>query len=243
MDILSLFYSALIHDFKHPGFTNMFLINTHSEIAYYYNGIYTYITIDKSPLENYHLAEAFKLLRNKDLDIFDKLSSEEFKILRKRTIECVLATDMSFHSKHVGLIATKITIYQHEGKGKEFLPFFLDDQNCNKFEFQQEFMNYFLHLADIGHSAKPWETEVKWSDLIFEEFFKQGDIERSMKLPISFLCDRHTTNIAKSQIGFIKNIVLPSFYSVNKILSILDVYITYINKNLEKWQEKELNDC
>lgn len=36
--MLSLFFSALIHDYKHPGFTNMFIINSKSDIAYVYNG-------------------------------------------------------------------------------------------------------------------------------------------------------------------------------------------------------------
>lgn len=40
-DILSLFFASLIHDYKHPGFTNMFLINSKDEIAYKYNGINT----------------------------------------------------------------------------------------------------------------------------------------------------------------------------------------------------------
>lgn len=38
LDILSAFYSALIHDFKHPGFNNGFMINSKSEIAFTFNG-------------------------------------------------------------------------------------------------------------------------------------------------------------------------------------------------------------
>jgi hypothetical protein len=38
IDILSLFYSSLIHDFKHPGYTNTYLINSGSDISYIYNG-------------------------------------------------------------------------------------------------------------------------------------------------------------------------------------------------------------
>lgn len=38
LDILSSLFSALIHDFKHPGFNNGFLINSKSDIAIIYNG-------------------------------------------------------------------------------------------------------------------------------------------------------------------------------------------------------------
>lgn len=39
LDILSFFYGALVHDLKHPGFNNGFLINMKSEIAIIYNGM------------------------------------------------------------------------------------------------------------------------------------------------------------------------------------------------------------
>ena len=35
-----------------------------------------------------------------------------------------------------------------------------------------------------------------------EEFFRQGDCERSLHLPISFLCDRHTIQIPLAQQGW-----------------------------------------
>ena len=38
LDITALLISAIIHDFKHPGFTNNFMINTKSELSILYNG-------------------------------------------------------------------------------------------------------------------------------------------------------------------------------------------------------------
>lgn len=43
-----------------------------------------------------------------------------------------------------------------------------------------------------------------------EEFFKQGDKERELGLPYSPLCDRNTTMVAESQIGFIDFILGPT---------------------------------
>lgn len=69
IDILSLFFSSFIHDYKYRGYTNMLLINSQDDIAYRYNGI-NIITLDLSPLENYHLSEAFNISKGKNLDIF-----------------------------------------------------------------------------------------------------------------------------------------------------------------------------
>jgi hypothetical protein len=38
IDILSLLFSALIHDYKHPGYSNTYLIQTSSDISTHYNG-------------------------------------------------------------------------------------------------------------------------------------------------------------------------------------------------------------
>lgn len=43
-DILSVVFAALIHDFKHPGLNNGFLINTKNDIAIQFNGKFITIT-------------------------------------------------------------------------------------------------------------------------------------------------------------------------------------------------------
>jgi len=58
IDILSLFFSALIHDYKHPGFTNNFLIQTVSDISTLYNGknvIFNLVFINLKKKELYSL--------------------------------------------------------------------------------------------------------------------------------------------------------------------------------------------
>jgi hypothetical protein len=192
-------------------------------------------------LENYHVAEAFNLTKIKNLNIFEKMKSELFKVLRKRTIECVISTDMALHSKHMSQITSKIDYYSQSGEGTSFIEFYTDEKNNNlKFETQQDFMNFILHVADISHPAKPWEIELKWSDLIFKEFFNQGDREKSMNLSVSFLCDRDTVNIPQSQIGFINNIIRPTFELVKALLPNTDSLMNCIEENLNKWNQVDI---
>jgi hypothetical protein len=40
IDYTSFLIAAIIHDYKHPGLTNNFLMNSRNEIAVKYNGIY-----------------------------------------------------------------------------------------------------------------------------------------------------------------------------------------------------------
>jgi hypothetical protein len=50
-----------------------------------------------SPLENHHLAAAFKLMRHPDFNFPAALPKCEFERFRKVVIELVLATDMKQH--------------------------------------------------------------------------------------------------------------------------------------------------
>lgn len=58
-----------------------------------------------------------------------------------------------------------------------------------------------LHCCDIAHPSKRWDLHHRWTSLLLEEFFRQGDKERELGLPFSPLCDRNNTLVAESQIG------------------------------------------
>lgn len=62
-------------------------------------------------------------------------------------------------------------------------------------------LSLILHCADISHPAKSWELHSKWTPLLMEEFFRQGDQEKELKRQCSPLCDRNTTLVPESQIG------------------------------------------
>ena len=67
------------------------------------------------------------------------------------------------------------------------------------FDSQQQMMELALHAADVSVPCRPqFEIVRKWTYLLFEEFFYQGDMEIKQNLDVSFLCDRKTTNVAKS---------------------------------------------
>lgn len=137
-------------------------------------------------------------------------------------VHMVLATDMS---KHFGELGT----FRQRVASENFEPDDKDKLLC---------MGLGIHLADISNPTKPWELTLEWTELLFEEFFKQGDKEREMGLKISDLMDRTTTNIAKAQLGFIDVIVLPAFESFAKFLKILNKNIKNMKKNREKWAER-----
>ena len=100
-------------------------------------------------MENYHIAESFKVIKsNDDYNIFCNLSTSEYKTIRKRIIDCVLATDMIFHGKQVVFLKGKIETFSiKHGEGSEKMIVGLDANAQSA--IQQEFMNVFIQSGLI----------------------------------------------------------------------------------------------
>uniref|UniRef100_A0A670JXZ8 Phosphodiesterase n=1 Tax=Podarcis muralis TaxID=64176 RepID=A0A670JXZ8_PODMU len=184
LEIFAMIFAAAIHDYEHTGTTNNFHIQTRSDTAILYN--------DRSVLENHHLSAAFRLLQDdEEMNILSNLSKDDWREFRTLVIEMVLATDMSCHFQQIK--AMKNALQQPEGIDKP------------------KALSLMLHTADISHPAKAWDLHHRWTMSLLEEFFRQGDKEAELGLPFSPLCDRKSTMVPQSQVGFIDFIVEPTF--------------------------------
>ena len=101
-------------------------------------------------------------------------------------------------------------------------------------------LNYFIHSADLAHNAKPFEISLKWVELLSEEFWLQGDLEKSKGMTISFLCDRNKVDIPASQIGFIRGFVITIFDNLVAMFPTLNYTIDNAMNNINEW--KKLQD-
>uniref|UniRef100_A0A671MT53 Phosphodiesterase n=1 Tax=Sinocyclocheilus anshuiensis TaxID=1608454 RepID=A0A671MT53_9TELE len=184
LEIFAMLFAAAVHDYEHTGTTNNFHIQARSDTAILYN--------DRAVQENHHVSAAYRLLQEDDeMNILYNLSKDDWRELRALVVEMVLATDMSCHFQQIK--AMKNFLQQPEAIDKP------------------KALSLLLHTADISHPAKNWNMHHRWTTSLLEEFFRQGDKEAELGLPFSPLCDRKSTMVAQSQIGFIDFIVEPTF--------------------------------
>lgn len=195
LDQCVLLISGFVHDTDHPGYNNQYMVSTRDKIALRYN--------DKSVLENHHISVAFStMLKSSETRIFENFTNTEFEIMRSSMIDLVLATDNIRHFSDLNYLKARLTMSDFDPGEKD----------------KKEITNYLIHLADISNPTKPWKLCYKWIDLLFVEFFHQGDKEREKNIKISFLMDRYTTNIAGAQGGFIDNFIRPAYDVLLQIL-------------------------
>ncbi|XP_068151915.1 dual specificity calcium/calmodulin-dependent 3',5'-cyclic nucleotide phosphodiesterase 1 isoform X4 [Drosophila tropicalis] len=191
LEIFASLLAALLHDYEHTGTTNNFHVMSGSETALMYN--------DRAVLENHHVSASFRLLKDDEYNILTHLSREEYRELRTLIIDMVLATDMTCHFQQLKTMRNLLT---------------LQEATIDK----SKALSVVLHCCDISHPAKQWGVHHRWTMLLLEEFFRQGDLEKELGLPFSPLCDRKNTLVAESQIGFIDFIVEPSMSVLSDML-------------------------
>ncbi len=89
LDCLSFIIAAACHDLGHDGFTNTYHVNAITRRAIDSN--------DVSVQESFHVSELFRILRDPNYEFTHVLTTDEFKIFRKRVLGIILATDMARH--------------------------------------------------------------------------------------------------------------------------------------------------
>ncbi|GFR52553.1 hypothetical protein Agub_g15141 [Astrephomene gubernaculifera] len=256
--LLAAYLAAIIHDYGHPGLTNDFLIATSHPLALRYN--------DRSPLESHHCAAAFSLMlppkevqthgsQATRLDVLSGLSASERTALRKQMIEMVMATDMKQHFaviaqfNTVHRLATASTVGPSQGSSFNHRRHLhvpsLDGPACALAPVPVDEAERLLSLqmalkvADLGHLGARLETHKRWLAGLEEEFFRQGDRERQLGMPISPLFDRAKQGVGKSQVGFYDFVALPLLQAVVGAFPGATPLLHCFQANYHHWRDVE----
>jgi hypothetical protein len=180
VEILGAVIATLGHDVGHSAFNNRFLVNKRDSLAITCN---SHSDNDMSVLEMMHASLTFSLLLEEDQNILKNLDSDSWMLCRKVVLKMILATDMARHFELLGGFKSS-----HPG---------ITTASISKIDERISISEMCIKAADIGHAAKSIDLHERWTLLVCEEFFQQGDMEKKLGLPVSMYCDRETTDIAK----------------------------------------------
>ncbi|GAX83011.1 hypothetical protein CEUSTIGMA_g10438.t1 [Chlamydomonas eustigma] len=218
--MLACLLAAASHDLGHKGVTNDFLINIDDELALVYS--------DKSPMEHFHLALLFKLLKLPHLNLLSHLSKSEITKFRKMVIDLISATDMKSHFAIFTQFSTthQVSDSSPSGNAQETTSSRALSQAFSRSSWPNVLavapkddaeqiisLQVVLKCSDLINIARPLEVTKKWCRALEQEFFEQGDREREMGLPLSPLFDRNKPGVTKSQVGFYDFMVFPLFHN------------------------------
>eukprot|EP01105_Mastigella_eilhardi_P002305 TRINITY_DN1282_c1_g1_i1.p1 TRINITY_DN1282_c1_g1~~TRINITY_DN1282_c1_g1_i1.p1 ORF type:complete len:790 (+),score=195.96 TRINITY_DN1282_c1_g1_i1:302-2371(+) len=208
--------SAAIHDCGHTGRTNAFMIETRSDLALTYNDI--------AVLESNSLAIFFKICAHESHNIFHDVPDHKRKVMRKRIIEAVLATDLTVHFAFLSQLKNKLSVGFSPASSDEDMSYLL---------------RTIIKAADLSNLARPGNVSRKWTAAIAEEFFQQGDEEKTRRMHVSAFMDRTQPRVDRSQVVFIDNIVLQLWQLCSQMVRCDDI-VALVARNRDMWDKSAL---
>jgi 3',5'-cyclic-nucleotide phosphodiesterase len=216
LEIFTMLVAATGHDTHHQGYTNIYNVKAETPLGILFK--------DQSVMETHHCTELISILTKEEFNLMHALSAHDSKKMWTLMIRLILATDMAHHFR---LVKTLNELVDGET---------LDMSND---EHRLLVMQMLLKVADISNVSRPFEIADKWCDVLCDEFFRQGDSEKSQGIELtSPLNDRNNSNKPKSQIGFYNFICIPLYAAVAKAYPPLQVNLASVKSNLEVWKEQ-----
>jgi hypothetical protein len=225
VEILGLLLAAICHDLDHPGLNNAYQVRIGSDVALRYN--------DRSVLENYHGYVASMLLKKDGNNFLANLNDEQRRAVRAVMTTAILGTDVSDHFEFLSRFRDVMASRPHG----------LDRGTADD---RLLVVQMVLKAADISNVCKPWRIARKWGDVLMDEFFLQGDREKSESLTPAVFMDRAKTTRAKVSINFIDYVAGLLFTEFVMMLPSAQVVLQLMASNrrhllrVEKKQAKEL---
>ncbi|XP_050312092.1 cAMP-specific 3',5'-cyclic phosphodiesterase 4A-like isoform X2 [Anthonomus grandis grandis] len=215
LEIMASLIGAVAHDLDHPGVNQHFLITTSNHLAILYQNM--------SVLENHHWRSAVGCLL--ESGVAEQLLPHRSD-LEQQIRDLILATDINRQQEFL----TKFRRHIDEGTLDLRLP-----------ENRSFILQIALKCADISNPTRPWDISHKWSLKVCDEFFRQGEFERQLGLPVTSICDQQSTSVAKIQVGFFRFVVTPLFSEWHRFMhSDLSTHmIETLETNRKRWEDQE----
>ncbi|XP_016359074.1 cGMP-dependent 3',5'-cyclic phosphodiesterase [Sinocyclocheilus anshuiensis] len=212
IEILALFVSCMCHDLDHRGTNNSFQVDSQSVLAALYSS-------EGSVMERHHFAQAIAILNTHGCNIFEKFSRKDYQRMLDLMRDIILATDLAHH----------LRIFRDLQKMAEA------GYNPRSQTHRSLLLCLLMTSCDLSDQTKGWKTTRKIAELIYKEFFSQGDLEKAMGNRPSEMMDREKAYIPELQISFMEHIAMPIYKLLQEIFPRSAELYERVAANREQW--------
>uniref|UniRef100_A0A672KM56 Phosphodiesterase n=1 Tax=Sinocyclocheilus grahami TaxID=75366 RepID=A0A672KM56_SINGR len=212
IEILALFVSCMCHDLDHRGTNNSFQVDSQSVLAALYSS-------EGSVMERHHFAQAIAILNTHGCNIFEKFSRKDYQRMLDLMRDIILATDLAHH----------LRIFRDLQKMADA------GYNPRSQAHRSLLLCLLMTSCDLSDQTKGWKTTRKIAELIYKEFFSQGDLEKAMGNRPSEMMDREKAYIPELQISFMEHIAMPIYKLLQEIFPRSAELYERVAANREQW--------
>ncbi|KAF7283462.1 cGMP-dependent 3',5'-cyclic phosphodiesterase-like [Rhynchophorus ferrugineus] len=216
LEALAYFVSCLCHDIDHRGTTNSFQQQSNSVLASLYSS-------EGSVMERHHLSQTICTLNTEGCNFLDSLSHDDYVKCLDLIKDMILATDLASHYK---IHAKQLNMAQ---------------EGFNKTNAQHRYYlaSLLMTCADLSDQTKDWTETKKVAQLIYAEFFAQGDLEKKMGKEPANMMDREKASIPDHQLEFLRQCCVCIFKILATIFPSAKVLVNAIKQNILCWESSK----
>lgn len=179
-----------------------------------------------STLEHHHFDRAISILNAEGHNILKHLTSKEYNDVVHFIEKAILATDLSKHFKHRSM-------YKELVDSKTF--------DITKPDHHFLLRNIIMTAADLSAATKPFPAQRRVAELVYSEFFDQGDLEKALGTSASELQDllnrQKVSELPKMQVGFLDFVVGPVYDTLAKHFEDLQLLDKEVKRNRKDWTD------
>ncbi|CAG8641896.1 20351_t:CDS:2, partial [Dentiscutata erythropus] len=174
------------------------------------------------------------------LGMFVKLGLKETLGIRKsEMLDFIIDVEKgyyktSYHSFYHAVDVVAVLYYMLKDLGAGTRPSVITTLDSEQREL---LLKILLHAADLSNTVRPWDISKRWSDLVVEEFFHQGDLEKQNNLPVSPNMDRKKAHQCQISLGFGDFVVKPFFEAFASFLHQATIFLDILAENRIYWDD------
>ncbi|CAG0894619.1 unnamed protein product [Cyprideis torosa] len=217
LEMIALIVACLSHDLDHRGTNNAFQLKTDSPLALLYS---------TSTMEHHHFDQCLMILSSEHNNILQALSPTDYKHVIRLVENAILSTDLALY------FSKKDQFLELVEKGE------WDWQEPSKKEL---LCGMLMTACDVSAVSKPWQIQTKTAQMVADEFFDQGDIERHQLHvePIAMMDREKKDELPKMQVEFIDMICIPLYKALSDTFPWLKIMFDGALKNRNKWKKMQ----
>eukprot|EP00730_Choanoeca_flexa_P007704 TRINITY_DN12378_c0_g1_i13.p1 TRINITY_DN12378_c0_g1~~TRINITY_DN12378_c0_g1_i13.p1 ORF type:complete len:833 (+),score=184.71 TRINITY_DN12378_c0_g1_i13:2084-4582(+) len=214
LERLALLVACLCHDLDHRGTNNAFQKHANNALSQLYS---------TSTMENHHFDQCIMILNQEGNNFLSSISVDDYEHFIELLRRAILSTDLSIYlsnrNEYFELVKTNT----------------FDFNNKDHIVILQSIL---MTAADISAITRPWHVQRQVAEVVYAEFFEQGDAQRQLGTDVEPLLDRNKVeDLPKMQLGFIDFICLPVYKHLAMHDSFFQPMVDNVNQNRDQWEK------
>lgn len=191
LEAFAMVAAAFCHDIDHRGTNNLYQMKSQAPLAKLHGS---------SILERHHLEFSKTLLEDESLNIFQNLNKRQFENVIHLFEVAIIATDLALYFKKRTMFQKIVDTTEQMQTDDERIKYIIADPTKKEI-----IMAMMMTGCDLSAITKPWEVQSQVALMVANEFWEQGDLERTVlqQQPIPMMDRNKAEELPKLQVGFI----------------------------------------